>query len=120
MRATAERLVKSFGSGAMVTLVRFDRSGFDPITSKATVVEQPHPISGVFLNRGPDLTMGGDQLYRDNRRVILPANGLPVDPIPGDAIDWPGEGRWTVTDVKTAAPDGQPIYHDCSVRREAA
>lgn len=120
MRETAARLVASFGSGVVVSLVQFDRSAFDPITSGQTVVEVPHPVVGVFLNRGPDLTMEGDLLYRDNRRVILPANGLPVLPKPGDAIDWPGDGRWSVTDVKTAAPDGKPIYHDCRVRREAA
>ena len=120
MRETAERLIASFGSGTVVTLVQFDRSAFDPITSGQVVTEIPHEVVGVFLNRGPDLTMQADLLYRDNRRILLPAKGMPVDPKPGDAIDWPGDGRWTVTDVKTTAPDGKPIYHDCRVRKEAA
>lgn len=120
MRDTAERLIASFGSGTRVALVQFDRSGFDPITSGQTVVETAYEIVGVFLNRGPDLTMQTDLLYRDNRRILLPAKGLPVEPKPGDAVDWPGEGRWTVSDVKTTSPDGKAIYHDCRVRKEAA
>ena len=115
LRATAARLIASFGGSRTATFYRREGGAYDPITDEtAGAVERAYTIACTVVPRGPnDLsTPYGDRVENELVKILVPSSGLPITPRPGDEVTIPGRpGRFGVTDCKPLAPDGDPIMY---------
>ncbi len=110
LRASAERLIKRFGSAA--TLTRTTRATFDAgAGSYGTETEAEYPTLAV-LRDYEDRLIDGTRIVRGDRRAILDPGVVPVI---GDTLTIGGTD-YRVIAVKTENPGGTPVYYEAQVR----
>ena len=123
LRATAERLIGSFGSEQTVTITRVTVASYDPVTDTTTATTATYTVKGVIVGLGTNEleTPNANLTLYDSTSVIIPALGLGIVPMPGDRIALPGESEpYIITDVGPTRPDGNPIFYKLMVKRAGA
>ena len=119
-RATALRLISE--NGVAGVLRRHERDNYDPIADTDDIAVTDYPVSVVFtvLNRSSDTfdweTLLGSYEIDRMAKILIPSEGLAIEPRPGDEI-LAGGDTWTIKGVSPIRPDGASILHTCAAVR---
>lgn len=114
MGATARRVLASKGQ-AMI-LRRPGAGAYDVATGTTTTTpDDDHPvIGGVF--HFPALLIDGTRIQFGDRKVIIAADGMAIEPAPGDLLKI-GDDWAKVIESKPTSPAGTPVIYTLQVRR---
>lgn len=122
-RATADRLIRSFGSGTTATITRRSPGAYDPLTdtdATGAAESQSVPVTVVPLGAADQSTKLDDLALTESAKALIPDQSMTWRPAPGDTIVLPGRaGAFSVIDVKPVAPDGTGIVTSLIVGKTA-
>jgi hypothetical protein len=103
-------LLEDFGSD--LTITRIVRGAYNPATGVAPApTSQTFTIRGVFINYA-DANVDGTVVRMGDRRLLVSAQGAGTTPAVGDRVS-----GLEIVDVRTIAPNGNPIAWACQVRK---
>lgn len=112
--ATADRLIKRFGTGATLRRTLNDGAAYDPATATVTaptVVDTP--CSAVVIDYDQKM-IDGTLIRVGDKRVYMSAVGVGV-PFAGDLFVWQSV-TYSVMSVKLLAPSGVNVFYELQVR----
>lgn len=113
LQRTAGALLRD--KGRAMTLHKRTPGTYDPTTGSAAVTEADHACTGAEFDFAA-LLIDGTSIQRGDKKVVLSAQGLSVEPDDGDHIT-SGSTRRQIVAVKPIAPDGTPVAYILQVRR---
>jgi len=108
-------LVKNFGEN--LTLYKVTAGGsYDPTTGGiANKVTDPYPVVGYFYNYDTGIDFNQNQIRRGNRKCVISALGLDVEPEDGDEI-YGRADKVVIVSVRSIFSNGDKICYICDVR----
>lgn len=113
LQATAAKLI---GDKGRALVLRQQTPGtYDPATASAPVTTVDTPVYGAVLDY-PALLIDGTNVQRGDKKVILAAAGLTVEPDTDDQILIAGV-PWTIVSPQAVAPDGTVVVWKLQIRR---
>lgn len=113
LSATAARMLGD--RGQRMTLRKQTPGAYDPATGVATVASADHAVTGAVFDF-PALLIDGTRIQVGDRKVLLAAQGLAVEPDVGDLL-LVGSTLLHVIAVKPLAPAGTPVIYTLQARR---
>lgn len=113
LRSTAARMIGD--KGRAMTLHQQTPGTYDPATGAAAVTEVDYDCFGAEFDY-PALLIDGTSIQAGDKRVLLAADGLSVEPDVGDDIT-SGSTRRRIIAVKAIAPAGTVVIWQLQVRR---
>lgn len=114
MQQTATKLLDRFGAPAVIH--RTIGEVFDPVTgATAPGTEEDHETVGVLVKYS-DQEIDGTKIRRGDRRLIIAAEPLSIEPTTADRVTANGV-QYTIEDAPAANPAGTPIVYYLQVRK---
>lgn len=115
IRATLAGAMASAGMTTEVTLLRTEPGAYDPILDVTTPEQETtYTVAGTILSPGEDevANMPDDLTTVRMIKVIMPAEGMTIEPRLGDRIRVPGDPMtYTVRVPKAVRPTGIALVH---------
>jgi hypothetical protein len=112
LRATADGLLTD--KGQSMTLTKTTAGTYDPETGTSTPTTEAHTVTGVVLDY-PNREIDGTLILRGDKKVLVSADGLAVDPAPQDTLTFGGVVN-QVIDAKPLRPAGTVVLWTLQVR----
>ena len=112
LRDTAANVIAD--KGRALTLHKRTPAAYAPSSGTASVTETDYSCTGAVLNF-PATLIDGTLIQRGDRKIILSARGLTVEPDDGDTMTI-GTKKVNIIAVKPVAPDGTVVIYILQVR----
>lgn len=111
---TADDLLTEFGQSCVLGSV--SDGAYDPATGEAGATSTPHQVAAAVLAY-PQRFIDGTLIRTGDKRALLSAIGLTVDPKPGDTLTDAAGKQFQVIDAKPTSPAGTVVLWTLQVRR---
>lgn len=113
LRSTAARMLGD--RGQVMTLRKRTPGAYSPSAGSATVTATDYSATGAAFDFAA-LLIDGTNIQRGDKKVLLSAEGLTVEPDAGDMLVIAGT-VYNVVAVQPVAPAGTVVVHKLQVRR---
>lgn len=117
LAAVADELLAEFGQS--LTIRRRTSGAYDPATGSATVTTADQSgVGAVFdfgLHQSGQYFQPGTMIQAGDKQLLLSPVGITA-PANGDQAIIGGV-TWAIQSVKTTAPAGEAVIHECLLRR---
>lgn len=114
MRATAGRLLTSFGQS--MTLTKRASGSYSPSTGTSSVTTTTYTVKGAVFDYKSSFSTGPLLIQAGDRRAMIAAEGLSVSPEPLDRLTI-GSVVWSIVAVSKTEPGGTAVVYECQIRR---
>lgn len=112
-RATAERLLTTFGA---VGAIRRQAPGSGPSYDPGSPVLTDHPAT-VAVTAYTAREIDGTRIRSGDRKVLVSAKGLPVEPTTSDKLVESSGTAWTIVAVEAVRPADVTVLYRLQCRR---
>jgi hypothetical protein len=117
LAADADELLNEFGQS--VTLTHIVPGAYDPTTGSVTNTTTTQTGTGVVFDFGLHQSgaafTAGSMILSGDKQLLLSTVGI-IAPVPGD-LATVGTDVWTIASIKSTAPAGTAVLHECQLRK---
>jgi hypothetical protein len=112
--ADADELLAEFGQSCVLTSIT--DGAYNPETGEAGTSMTPHPVTAAIFAY-PQRYIDGSLIRTGDKRALVSAVGLTVNPKPGDTLTDAAGAVFQLIDAKAAAPAGVAVLWILQVRK---
>ena len=112
--ATADRLIKRFGTGATLRRTLNDGAAYDPATGTVTVPTVVDTVCSAVVIDYDQKMIDGTLIRNGDKRVYMSVVGVAL-PLAADLFVWQGV-TYSVMAVKPLAPSGVNVFYELQAR----